>query len=337
MMVEDRTSDYVFSYNGGRVEPGETEHFRFTVTETYLGDPLRIPVSIINGENDGPIVFLTAASHGDELNGIEVVRSVSRDWDHAVLNGTLVCLPVLNVPGFLAQERYLPIQDRDLNRSFPGREDSTSAHRIAKKIWDNFIEPCDFGLDFHTSTRGRTNMFHVRADMECSDTERLARAFASNLIMNSEGSDGTLRREATKNEIPTITIEMGQAHRFERDQIDTALAGVRSVFAEYDIYPQACVQWPGWTEVIDGWAEKTWLRADAGGIVDMHYRAGELVDEGEEICTITNPFKTEQTTIDAPFTGLVVGALKNPVVYPGNPICHFVKPSDDTISILRKD
>jgi len=320
----DQQSD-VFMYDGGTVQPGETAQFRFAVSETYLGDPVRIPVTIINGPRPGPTVFLSAAVHGDELNGIEVVREVAQEWDHTDICGTLVCLPVLNVQGFVAQERYLPIYERDLNRAFPGKQGSTSSKRIAYRIFDNFIEPCDVGLDFHTSTRGRTNMFHVRANMDDQQVARLARAFGTNLVIAGEGSSGMLRREATEAGVPTVTIEMGEAHRFERGLIDHALDGVRSVFAEYGVYPQETVRWPGWRTVIEGWDEKTWLRADAGGIVEMHYDRSDLVREGETICTITNPFKAEATTVEAPFTGVVVGVLENPVVYPGNPLCHFVK------------
>jgi len=324
-----------FTYNGGQVVPGETSEFRYPVSETYLGDPVRIPVTVINGPEPGPTVFLSAAIHGDELNGIEVVREVAQEWDHTEVRGTLVCLPVLNVPGFITQERYLPIYERDLNRAFPGKQGSTSSNRIAYKIYENFIEPCDFGIDFHTSTRGRTNMFHVRADMTDEATARLARAFGTTIIMDGEGSAGMLRREATEDGTPTVTIEMGEAHRFERELIDHALEGVRSVFAEYNIYPQETVRWPGWRTVVSGWDEKTWLRADDGGIVEMHYSRGDLVREGETICTITNPFKADPNTVDAPFTGILVGVLENPVVYPGNPLCHFVKIDEKRQAIIE--
>jgi len=319
------SDDRMFTYNGGAVPPGETQNIRYGISETYLGDPVRIPVTIVNGERDGPTVFLTAAAHGDELNGIEVVREVAHDWDLSSLCGTLVCLPVLNVPGFIAQQRYLPVYDRDLNRSFPGEPGSTSSKRMANQIYSNFIEPCDFGLDFHTSTRGRTNMLHVRADMADAGVHRLAMAFGSKVIIDSDGPSGTLRGEATADEIPTITIEMGEAHRFQRPLIDDALDGVRSVFAEYGLLETAPVRWPGWRTIVAGAGEKTWLRADSGGIVDTHFESGSLVREGDRIATITNPFKEDAVGIKAPFTGLLIGLLENPVVYPGNPLCHLVE------------
>ncbi len=328
--------DGSFTYRGGRVAPGETTNVRYGISETYFGDPVRIPVTIINGEREGPTLFLSAAAHGDELNGIEVVRTVAHDWDLSDLAGCLVCLPVLNVPGFLAQERYLPILDRDLNRSFPGNADSTSARRMADSIYTNFIEACDLGLDFHTSTRGRTNMLHVRANTSAPGVERLANAFGSNVIIDSAGPDGTLRHEATVDGTPTITVEMGEAHRFQRGLIDEALAGVESVFAEYGLREESVVRWPGWRTRIEGTSEKTWIRADNGGIVDMHFQRGDVVHEGERVCTITNPFKNDNVAVPAPFAGLMVGVLENPVVYPGNPLCHLVELDTEVLTILKR-
>ncbi|WP_135819723.1 succinylglutamate desuccinylase/aspartoacylase family protein [Halostella litorea] len=326
-----------FTYNGGSVAPGEAANIRYGVSETYLGDPVRIPVTIVNGERPGPTAFLSAAVHGDELNGVEVVREVANEWDHSNLHGTLVCLPVLNVPGFLAQQRYLPIYDRDLNRSFPGSESSTSSKRIAYRIFENFLKPCDLGIDFHTSTRGRTNMLHVRADTDDEAVDRLARAFGSNVIISSNGPSGTLRRETSEAGTPTITIEMGKANEFQRGFIDRALDGVESVLAEYGMRPDAAVRWPGWRTVVGSSDEKTWLRADTGGMVEMHRSRGSLVREGETICTITNPFGTTTNEVVAPFTGLLVGILQNPLVFPGNPICHLAKLGPETQRALERE
>ncbi|RBI62501.1 deacylase [halophilic archaeon] len=312
-----------FTFEGGTVERGETRHVRFPTSESYLGDPVRVPVTVINGADEGPTVFLAAALHGDELNGIEVVREVANQWDHAGIRGTLVCLPVLNVPGFIAQERYLPGYDRDLNRAFPGDPEGTNDRRIAHRIYENFVAPCDFGIDFHTSTRGRTNVLHVRADVDDPDVARLANAFGTHLVISSAGSSGMLRREATEAGIPTVTVEMGEAHRFERGLIDAALDGVRSVFAEFGVDRQELVRWPGWRTVVDE-ADTTWVRSDEGGIVDMHHERGALVREEDVVCTVGDPFERESVEVTAPFTGVLAGVLENPVVYPGNPLCHLV-------------
>ena len=179
-------------------------------------------------------------------------------------------------------------------------------------------------------------MLHVRADMAHKRVDRLARAFGSNVIIDGEGPEGTLRGEATKAGVPTITIEMGEAHRFQRPLIDDALAGVESVFAEYGLRETSLVRWPGWRTVITDDKEKTWIRADVGGIVDMHHDVGSLVHAGDRICTITNPFKDDNTRVEAPFTGVLVGVLENPVVYPGNPLCHLVELDEKTLSVVEQ-
>jgi Predicted deacylase len=206
---------------------------------------------------------------------------------------------------------------------------------MAHSIFENFVRPCDLGLDFHTSTRGRTNMLHVRANTAASSVERLANAFGTSVVIDSEGPDGTLRAEATAAGVPTVTVEMGEAHRFQRDLIDEALRGVDSVLAEYGMREPPTVRWPGWRTVISGGDEKTWIRADAGGIVDVHHDRGAVVDEGDRICTITSPFKNDSVSLEAPFSGLLVGVLKNPVVSPGNPICHLVGLDDEVRRVVE--
>ncbi|WP_277555293.1 succinylglutamate desuccinylase/aspartoacylase family protein [Halobaculum limi] len=333
--TDDSPGPTPFRYQA-EVDPGETRHFRHEVGETYLGDSVEIPVTVINGEHDGPTVFLTAAIHGDELNGVKVLQEVADGYAPAQIHGTLVCLHVCNVPGYLAQQRYLPIYDQDLNRSFPGKPRSNTAERMANAIYETFIKQCDLGLDFHTSTRGRTTMYHVRADMNRPEVARLARAFGSNVVLSGEADGGSLRSVASTAGIPTITIEMGRAHRFQPELIERGLEGVESVLAEFDVLPNRSVIYPGWRRIVDAANDKTWLRADTGGLVDMEYDA-PLVYEGDTVCTITDHFKTRERAIRAPFTGLVVGALQNPVAAPGHPLCHLVSVDEETAAEIQRE
>ncbi|KAB1191981.1 deacylase [Haloferax sp. MBLA0076] len=325
-----------FRYDS-EVPPGEVRHLRYEISETYLGDPVEIPVTIINGEHGGPSVFMNAALHGDELNGVKVMQEVASRYDPSDIHGTLVCIHVANVPGYLAQQRYIPIYDLDLNRSFPGRDGANTAERMANQIYRHFVEPCDIGIDFHTSTRNRTTMYHVRADMARPDVARLARAFGANLILSGEAEASSLRTVATNDGIPTITVEMGRAHRFQPALVDRALDGVESVLAEYGVLPDVPVSWPGWTRIIDSARDKTWLRADVGGLVEMQYGEVPLVHEGETICTISDHFKTREKRVAAPFTGLVVGVLQNPVAAPGHPLCHLVSVDDATLREIERE
>jgi len=319
------------------VPTGEKRQFRYPVGETYLGDPVEIPVTVVRGERDGPRVLLSAAVHGDELNGVKVLQEVADRYDPADLAGTLVCLHVVNVPGYQAQQRYIPIYDQDLNRSFPGKARSNTAERMAHHVYRAFVEPCDYGLDFHTSTRNRTTMYHARADLGDPGVARLAEAFGTNVVLDGAGDPGSLRTVATAAGTPTVTVEMGKAHRFQPALVEKAIDGVESVLADVGVYPAGEVREPGWRKIIGPSEEKRWLRADTGGLVDMQWGPDPLVEEGETICTVSDHFKREVSSVDAPFAGLIVGVLENPVALPGHPLCHFVRVDRDTHDEIRRE
>ncbi len=319
------------------VEPGEKRQIRYEVGENYLGDPLEIPITIINGKNPGKRMFFTAAIHGDELNGVKVVQEIADRYTPEEVHGTLVCLHVCNVPAYEAQQRYTPIYDQDMNRSFPGKARSNTTERMANQIYHRFIAPCDLGIDFHTSTRNRTTIYHARADLTDPAVERLARAFATNVVLYGEGDDGALRTVATGNGIPTITVEMGRAHRFQPVLIEKALEGVESVLAEYELLPGVPVRWPGWYKTTSAESTKRWLRADTGGLVEMEWGPYPLVHEGETICRVSNHFKTEEDVVTAPFDGLIVGSLENPVAAPGHPLCHILRLDSMTLAEIERE
>ncbi|MDZ7701178.1 MAG: succinylglutamate desuccinylase/aspartoacylase family protein [Halobacteriales archaeon] len=333
-MPDDAARPFRFD---AEVPPGEKRQFRYEVSETYLGDPVELPVTVINGEADGPRVFMTAAVHGDELNGVKVLQEVAARYSASDIHGTLVLLHVVNVPGYQAQTRYLPIYDQDLNRSFPGGERSNTAERMAHQVYSRFIAQCDLGIDFHTSTRNRTTMFHVRADLEDEAVAELAEAFGANVVLSGEGDAGSVRTVATRDGIPTITVEMGKAHRFQPALIERGLAGVESLLAGAGAYPDGEVVEPAWRKVIGPNEEKRWLRADTGGLVEMQWGPDPLVHEGDAICTITDHFKRTERVVEAPFTGLIVGVLENPVALPGHPICHLVRISPDTREEIERE
>jgi predicted deacylase len=325
-----------FRYDG-KVPPGEKRHFRYEISETYLGDPVEVPVTVINGSEPGPRLCLTAAIHGDELNGVKVCQEVAGRYSPADIHGTVVVVHVVNVPGYQAQQRYIPIYDQDLNRSFPGQESGNTASRMAHEVFERFVKPCDLCLDFHTSTRNRTTMYHARANVSDPAVERLTRAFGANLVLSGTGDNGSLRAVATASGTPTVAVEMGKAHRFQPALIEKAIAGVESVLAEYDMLPGHSVLHPGWRRVIGDDTEKSWLRADTGGLVDMQWGPYPLVRAGETICTITDHFGEEEHAVEAPFTGLLVGVLENPVALPGHPLCHLAAVDDATCEEIQAE
>jgi len=322
-----------FRYDA-EVDPGEKRHIDYPIGETYLGRSVEIPVTIINAEHPGPRMFVTAAIHGDEVNGVKVVQEVADRYDPADLHGTLVCIHVVNVPGYIAQQRYLPIYDQDLNRSFPGTSTGSTASRMAKVIYDRFISKCDFGLDFHTSTRNRVTVFHGRADMENEGVRGLVEQAGFPLVLSSEGDSSMMRRVATEDGIPTTTVEMGEANRFQPLLIDLGLQAVENVLAANDMYPDTVRRDAGFQRVLSSEEEKRWIRADDGGLVDMKWGPLPIVDEGETICVVSDHFKREQHVVEAPFDGFLVGILANPRVLPGHPLVHLMEITDEDRDLI---
>jgi predicted deacylase len=260
-------------------------------------------------------------------------QELAQRYDPGDIAGTLVLVHVVNVPGFQAQQRYMPIDDLDMNRAFPGGSGNT-ASRMARELLDAFVSRCERCLDFHTSTRNRTTMYHTRANTADPAVDGLARAFGANVIIDGAGDEGSLRRSATDAGIPTVTVEMGKAHRFRPVLVENAVEGVENVMRAYGLRGGS-VSWPGWFQVAMA-GEKSWLRADEGGLVDMHWGPYRLVRGGDTICTVSDQSGDEERVVEAPFTGLLVGVLENPVALPGHPLCHLARIGDATATEIAR-
>jgi uncharacterized protein len=315
-----------FLLGGEAVKAGESAQIRLRLSESYGSTSIYMPVTVIHGALPGPAVFFSAAVHGDEINGVEIVRQLTYQLDAATLRGTVVCVPVVNVPGFNTQSRYLP-DGRDLNRMFPGDPQGSQSSRIANLVFDEVVSRCQFGVDFHTGSGGRLNMPHIRCDADVEDCRRLAKAFGTRVILHGKGQKGSLRREALRKEIPTLTFEAGEAGRFEQRSVRIGVEGSLGVLGELRMLETAPVH-PNY-QVIARKGE--WIRADRGGIADLQVKPGDLVYAGNRVASVSNPYGSVETLVSAPFTGLVVGISVNPLVTPGSPLCHLVK-LDKTLS-----
>src|SRR4051794_23219925 len=226
-----------FSLSGIKIAPGETREIYLKVSESYLSGGIQIPVTVIRGQRPGPTGFVLAAVHGDEINGVDIVRRLIFDIGHEKLAGTLIAIPVVNIPGFLTQSRYLPYH-RDLNRFFPGKRKGNNAERFASRIFAEIIQKCDFGIDLHTAASGRVNLPHVRGDMNHPRVRKLARAFGATVLVDQAGVKGSLRREATDAGVPTILFEAGETARFSQKISLAGLRGVLSVLSEMGMWPE---------------------------------------------------------------------------------------------------
>ncbi|HXH29086.1 MAG TPA: succinylglutamate desuccinylase/aspartoacylase family protein [Candidatus Polarisedimenticolia bacterium] len=306
---------------GGRdIASGQTEQIFLKVSEYYTATPVNVPVTVIRGREAGPTLYLTAAIHGDELNGVEIVRRVMTGVTPAQLRGTLICVPVVNRMGFLTHTRYLPGR-RDLNRYFPGDPEGNAAARTAHALFTEIVARSSCGIDLHTASVGRTNLPHIRADMSSPEVRPLARAFGTEVIIDTVGMSRTLRAAATRAGVPTIIFEAGETFRFQSNMVARGLSGVRNVLGSLGMLEEPAKE--ARFQVIIKVFE--WVRATRGGIAEIAVRPGEIVYAGDEIASLTNPFGKEVSSVRSPLTGLIIGITTVPMVNPGDAICHVAK------------
>jgi uncharacterized protein len=305
---------------GKTILPGETQEILLKISEFYTAQPVNIPLTVLRGAEEGPRVFLTAAIHGDELNGVEIVRTIMTELDPARLKGTVLCTPVLNRWGFLSHSRYLPGR-RDLNRYFPGNPEGNLAARVAHKIFTEIVQQSEYGIDMHTAAVGRTNLAHIRGDMDDEKVRRMAKAFGTEIIIDQPAAGGTLRSAATRAGVPTIILEAGETFRFQRTMVTKGVAGVKNVLGDLGMLEWSPREPP--FQVIVKVSE--WVRAERGGILEIRVRPGDLIYEGNDIAVVSTPFGREVTTLKSPLTGLVIGITTIPLVQPGDAICHIAK------------
>lgn len=303
-----------------RIEPGEFKELNLKVSEFYTSAAANIPLFVKRGQAPGPVLFVTAAVHGDEINGVQVVRNLIIELKERDIKGTFVGVPVVNRFGFINQTRDMP-DNRDLNRAFPGDPTGSLASRYAHRIFSEIIQKCTHGIDLHTAGTSRTNLPQIRCDISNNACKQMAQSFGTNIILDHVSSRGTLRREATEHGVPTIIYEAGETFKFERDVVAQGKRGVLRVMASLGMidYPSPP---PPYQIIVK---HSSWVRADKGGLLDVYVRPGDVVYEGDEIAVITNPFGKERGAIKAPFSGVVIGRVTLPLVLPGNPIAHLVK------------
>ncbi|MEZ4751260.1 MAG: succinylglutamate desuccinylase/aspartoacylase family protein [Bdellovibrionota bacterium] len=215
---------------------GENKTANLFVARLYDYTDVSIPIRVIRGKEDGPILFVSAALHGDELNGVEIIKRLLRSPSLKKLNGTLIAVPIVNVFGFNNRSRYLPDR-RDLNRSFPGRDDGSLASQIAYLFRTEVVEKCTHGLDLHTGAIHRTNLPQIRTNFQDKELVKLAKAFGAPVILDSSQPDGSLRAAATSGKVPVLCYEGGEALRFDELAIKAGLAGTIRMDAPFEDAP----------------------------------------------------------------------------------------------------
>ena len=313
-------SKSIADWFGEKIKPGESRNVQLAVGESYSGMAVQIQIHIRRAIEDGPVVFVTAALHGDEINGCGAIRQLIKDDEFQLLKGSIVLVPVLNLPAFERHSRYLPDR-RDLNRSFPGTADGSLASRMAYTIFNELVARCDYGIDLHTASVRRTNYPTVRGDLTDPEVRRIAKSFGSEIIINNKGPKNSFRREACNSGCPTIIMEGGEVWKVEPGIVETAVRGVKNVLSELKMLNNTGES-PPYQIVID---KSKWIRAERGGFLQFHIKPGDIVAKGQPLTTNTTILGEEQSTLHAPFNGVVMGMTSLPAISPGEPICNLGK------------
>ena len=281
------------------------------------GSPASLPIAVINGRTAGPNVWISGGIHGDEINGVEVVRLVMRALDARRLRGAVIAVPIVNPLGFLMKSRYLPDR-RDLNRVFPGSPRGSTASRLAHLFMTEVVSHCSVGIDCHTASNHRMNLPQIRADVDDAETMRLARAFGAPFTIESRIRDGSLRQAATERGIKMLVYEAGQSDRFDDDAIDVGVNGIMRTLRSMGMI-DATLPKPGRTRVV---RRTKWIRARRGGLVEIEPGLGDRVVDGDVVARISDAFGLRPTTVKATSTGWVIARTLSPLVNPGDPLLH---------------
>lgn len=308
------------------VPPGAAAVVDLPVADLYTHTRMTMPVHVINGRQPGPTVFVTAALHGDELNGIEVIRRLLARSGMKRLRGCVLAVPIVNVFGFINRSRYLPDR-RDLNRSFPGREEGSIAARLAHLVATRIIEVADYGIDLHTGAIGRTNLPQIRANLRDPKVSAMAEAFGSPVIIDSSLRDGSLRKYASEQGVPVIVYEAGEALRFDELSIRAGVRGTVRVLRSLGVLPER----KGTSAPIQPVRANTttWVRSPSSGMFRSVCRLGARVKVGQPLGVVTDPFGELSIEIPAPVSGLVIGRSTSPLAHEGDALFNIARFDDN--------
>ncbi len=328
-MASDSTTSWPenkdFEIAGAVIAPGERRTIQIPISMLSIHVPVSLPVHVINGPYQGPVLFLSAAIHGDEILGVEIIRRLLRLKMIRLLRGTLLAVPIVNAFGFLGNSRYLPDR-RDLNRSFPGGPDGSLAAQIAHIFMTEIVRRATCGIDLHTASNHRVNLPQIRGDMDRPGVKALAEAFGAPVMLHSNFRDGSLRTEANEIGVPVVVYEAGEALRFDEFAIRAGVRGCLRVMQHLGMFGPAREN----REALPSVECRTsvWVRAPIGGIFRTRKTIGDSIVKGESIGAIADPFGENDVEVLATTDGIIIGQTNLPVVNQGDALFHIAQVFD---------
>jgi len=312
------------------IKPGEIRQLEIPVANLYTDTDVFIPVHVIRSKRPGPIVFVSAAVHGDELNGIEIVRRLIQLKSLKISTGSLILIPMVNIYGVLNQSRYMPDR-RDLNRSFPGSKKGSLAGRVAHIFLEEIIKHCDYGIDLHTGAIHRSNLPQIRADLSDPETEMLAKEFGASVVLNANLRDGSLRHTSVESGTRILLYEAGQALRFDELSIQVGVRGVLNVITKLGMLKRKRTRKAFQPYIAN---DSAWVRANSSGIVRDLKKLGDRVRKGDALAEIGGPFGNVIDKVTATKAGIIIGKQNIPLAQEGDAMFHiaFFEEADSVVA-----
>ncbi len=321
--------------NSTEIKPGERTRIHLGMGQIYDFTEVKIPVEVIRGKKDGPTLFVCSTIHGDEINGIEIVKRLLKSKSLTNIRGTLIAIPIVNVFGFNDRSRYLPDR-RDLNRCFPGLKKGSLASQLAYKFMKEIVEKSDYGIDLHTGAFNRKNYPQLRANTDDKATLELAKAFGAPVVINSNLRDGSLREAVSGLNIPMLLYEGGEALRFDEKVIDLGVKGILSVMKKIKMISEVKEKANDNKMFIA--QSSQWVRAGQSGIHIPKKKLGMFVKKGDILGEISNPFGDRKTLVKASEGGIIIGKSMLPLANKGDALFHIAttkelnKPASQVLS-----
>lgn len=315
---------------GHNILPGTESKIELSVAKLYTDADVSLPIKVFRAKKDGPTIFISAAVHGDELNGIEIIRRLINQSNFKVIRGTVIAVPMVNVYGVVNQSRYMPDR-RDLNRCFPGSAKGSLAGRVAHIFLNEIVKHCDYGIDLHTGAIHRSNLPQIRADLSDEKTKELALAFGVPVVLNSSVIDGSLRDSAVNNDTRVLLYEAGEALRFDEFSIRAGINGVINVLKNLGMLRKTAKKKLTLPYIANS---SGWLRANASGFVHQKITLGDQVIKGDVLAEIGSPYGDIIDTVKAARSGILIGMQNIPLVQEGEAMFHiaYFSESDDEVA-----
>jgi len=311
-----------FRLGGVEVRAGTRAAIDLPITDLSTHTPVTMPVVVIHGRREGPRLFVCAALHGDEINGVEIIRRLLQLSALKRLRGTLIAVPVVNVLGFLSLSRYLPDR-RDLNRSFPGTARGSLASRLARLFVDEIVARSTHGIDLHTGAIHRDNFPQIRCSLDDPGTDVMASAFGVPVVINTGFREGSLREAAANRGVPVIVYEAGEALRYYEPSVRAGVKGVVRVMRALGMLAAKRRRRAERVPLII--RSSGWVRAPRSGLLRTVSPLGGQVRKGDVLGVIADPFGQNEVEVPASTDGIVIGRTNLPLVHEGDGLFHVAR------------